>query len=297
MVEFLKEVPSIRFMALRRWWYAISAIVVVASILLVAVRGLNLTVDFTGGVVFELGFAKPVDLEDVRGALAAGGVEDFQVRTYGTASELEVRLPPSGGSSAEVQGGRVLDLSRGHVVDQVAAVGDHQAPVGLAQARRRQVELGGDVGQPLARMHMPEPHHLDRQREPAQRLHLLGGVGDDHTPARGLPDQLLAQQRRAAALDQRQARPDLVGPVDRQVDPLDVVQPDDGDAQLPRQFGRGVGGRHALDVQFPRRQRLDEPGGGRAGAQAHHHAGLDQLGRGLAGRLLLGVGVHGAGLA
>ena len=33
MVEFLKEVPSIRFMALRRWWYAISAIVVVASIL------------------------------------------------------------------------------------------------------------------------------------------------------------------------------------------------------------------------------------------------------------------------
>ena len=112
MVEFLKEVPSIRFMALRRWWYAISAIVVVASILLVAVRGLNLTVDFTGGVVFELGFAKPVDLEDVRGALAAGGVEDFQVRTYGTASELEVRLPPSGGSSAEVQGGRVLDALR-----------------------------------------------------------------------------------------------------------------------------------------------------------------------------------------
>ena len=52
MVEFLKEVPSIRFMALRRWWYAISAIVVVASIVLVMVRGLNLTVDFTGGVVF-----------------------------------------------------------------------------------------------------------------------------------------------------------------------------------------------------------------------------------------------------
>jgi preprotein translocase subunit SecF len=102
MVEFLKEVPSIRFMALRRWWYAISAAVVVGSVALVLVRGLNLTVDFTGGLVFELGFSRPVDLEEVRSALAAGGVEDFQVRTYGTASELEVRLPPAEtGAAAE----------------------------------------------------------------------------------------------------------------------------------------------------------------------------------------------------
>jgi preprotein translocase subunit SecF len=89
-------------MALRRWWYAISVAVVVASIALVLVRGLNLTVDFTGGLVFELGFSQPVDLEEVRSALAAGGVEDFQVRTYGTASELEVRLPPAAtGAAAE----------------------------------------------------------------------------------------------------------------------------------------------------------------------------------------------------
>ena len=100
MVEFLKEVPSIRFMALRRWWYVISAAVVVASIALVLVRGLNLTVDFTGGLVFELGFPQPVELERVRGALAAGGIEDFQVRTFGTASEIEVRLPPSGTGEA-----------------------------------------------------------------------------------------------------------------------------------------------------------------------------------------------------
>jgi preprotein translocase subunit SecF len=112
MVEFLKDVPAIRFMALRRRWYAISALVVVASIALVIVRGLNLTVDFTGGIVFELGFTKPVDLETVRSALAAGAIEDFQVRTYGTASELEVRLPPVGTDSAAAQGGRVLAALR-----------------------------------------------------------------------------------------------------------------------------------------------------------------------------------------
>ena len=73
------------------------------------VRGLNLTVDFTGGLVFELGFSQPVDLEEVRTALAAGGIEDFQVRTYGTASELEVRLPPAATGAAAEDARRVTE--------------------------------------------------------------------------------------------------------------------------------------------------------------------------------------------
>jgi preprotein translocase subunit SecF len=107
-MEFLKHVPSIRFMALRRYWYVLSALVVLASIVLVMVRGLNLTVDFTGGLVFELGFSQPVDLERVRSALRDGGVEDFQVRTYGTASELEVRLPPAETGAAADDANRVV---------------------------------------------------------------------------------------------------------------------------------------------------------------------------------------------
>ena len=107
-MEFLKHVPSIRFMALRRYWYVLSALVVLASIALVMVRGLNLTVDFTGGLVFELGFSQPVDLERVRSALRDGGVEDFQVRTYGTASELEVRLPPAETGAAADDAKRVV---------------------------------------------------------------------------------------------------------------------------------------------------------------------------------------------
>ena len=107
-MEFLKHVPSIRFMALRRYWYVLSTLVVLASIALVMVRGLNLTVDFTGGLVFELGFSQPVDLEHVRSALRDGGVQDFQVRTYGTASELEVRLPPAETGAATDDANRVV---------------------------------------------------------------------------------------------------------------------------------------------------------------------------------------------
>jgi preprotein translocase subunit SecF len=111
-MEFIKKVPAIRFMALRRYWYVLSALVVLASIALVLVRGLNLTVDFTGGLVFELGFPQPVDLERVRSALREGGIEDFQVRTYGTASELEVRLPPAATGAAADDAGRVVAALR-----------------------------------------------------------------------------------------------------------------------------------------------------------------------------------------
>ncbi len=106
-MEFLRKVPSIRFMALRRYWYVLSGLVVAGSIVLVLARGLNLTVDFTGGRVFELAFTQAVDLEGARDALNGAQFEDFQVRTYGAASRLEVRLPPAEGGDAG-GGARVL---------------------------------------------------------------------------------------------------------------------------------------------------------------------------------------------
>jgi preprotein translocase subunit SecF len=122
-------------MALRRWWYVISAAVVVGSMVLVLVRGLNLTVDFTGGLVFEVGFSSPVDLEEVRAALDAGGVDGAQVRTFGAASEIEVRLPPA------VSGAETGEATR--VVDALKAVDP-------AVELRRTESVGPQVSEQLA---------------------------------------------------------------------------------------------------------------------------------------------------
>ncbi|MGQ0429244.1 MAG: protein translocase subunit SecF, partial [Gammaproteobacteria bacterium] len=112
MMQFLKQVPSIRFMQRRRQWYVLSALMIVASIAVIATRGLNLTVDFTGGMVFEVGFSQPVDLERAREALTAAGFEDYQVRNFGTASELELRLPPAEAGAAAGIGDRVMQALR-----------------------------------------------------------------------------------------------------------------------------------------------------------------------------------------
>ena len=99
-MEFFNKTTSLPFMAQRRMWYALSVAMVVGSIVLVLVRGLNFGIDFTGGVVVEAGYSAPADLEATRRALAEAGLEGAQVQSFGTAADVLVRLPPAEGRQA-----------------------------------------------------------------------------------------------------------------------------------------------------------------------------------------------------
>ena len=56
--------------------------------------------DFTGGTVTELRFARPVDIDDVRKRLSASGYEGAQVQSFGSGNDLLVRLQPKAGEGA-----------------------------------------------------------------------------------------------------------------------------------------------------------------------------------------------------
>jgi preprotein translocase subunit SecF len=107
-MEFFKKRTSFRFMPLRARWYAISGVLLVASLILLGVRGLNLGIDFTGGVVLELGFPQAADLDKVRDALATAGHEDATVQSFGTARDVLVRLLPKAGEDTAAVGQDVL---------------------------------------------------------------------------------------------------------------------------------------------------------------------------------------------
>jgi preprotein translocase subunit SecF len=134
-MEFFKKRTSFRFMPLRGRWYAISGVLVLASVLLIAFRGLNLGIDFTGGVVLELSFPQEVDLDRVRGALASAGHEDATVQSFGTAREVLVRLLPREGEDTAAVGQDVLE-----------AVKSYDPEV---QLRRTEV-VGAQIGEELA---------------------------------------------------------------------------------------------------------------------------------------------------
>jgi preprotein translocase subunit SecF len=94
----------------RRVWYGLSAVLIVASLGLVALRGLNLGVDFTGGVVVETSFAEAPNIDRLRDALAQAGVHGAQVQAFGSSRDILVRLPPDPSAKGDEVGARILEV-------------------------------------------------------------------------------------------------------------------------------------------------------------------------------------------
>jgi preprotein translocase subunit SecF len=95
-MEFFHSVPRYRFMAVRKICYVISALIIVGSIAAEAIHGLNLAVDFTGGVVIEAAYTGTADLDGTRNALKSAGYSEVTVQNFGSSKDVLVRLPPLG---------------------------------------------------------------------------------------------------------------------------------------------------------------------------------------------------------
>jgi len=94
-VEFFHRATNFPFMRTRKVWYALSAVLVLVSIVSLATRGLNLGVDFTGGVTVQTSFPGPANRDAVAVALARAGYTDAQVTVFGSVRVLAIRLPPT----------------------------------------------------------------------------------------------------------------------------------------------------------------------------------------------------------
>ncbi len=109
-MEFFHKVTRFPFMNTRKVWYGLSAILILSSLALVAVRGLNLGVDFTGGVVVETNFPQAPNIEALRNSLAQAGVAGAQVQAFGSSRDILVRLPPDPNAKGDQIGARILEI-------------------------------------------------------------------------------------------------------------------------------------------------------------------------------------------
>jgi preprotein translocase subunit SecF len=100
-VEFFKGETKFPFMATRKVWYTLSAILMIGSIVSFATRGLNLGIDFTGGISAAASFTQTVDVDAVRTKLAAAGFKEPQVNTFGGSRGVNVRLAPDPSQDAK----------------------------------------------------------------------------------------------------------------------------------------------------------------------------------------------------
>ena len=84
----------------RRIALAISALLVIVSLVSLATRGLEFGIDFTGGILLEVGYPEAANLEEIRSNLSAAGFTDAQVQRFGRDTDVLVRLPPQPGTDA-----------------------------------------------------------------------------------------------------------------------------------------------------------------------------------------------------
>jgi len=102
-MEFFRIRKTIPFMRYSLFFNAISFVTFLIAVGFLIFRGLNLSIEFTGGTVMEVSYRAPADLEKIRTTIARLGWGDFQVQSFGTASDVLIRLPARPGFSSGQQ--------------------------------------------------------------------------------------------------------------------------------------------------------------------------------------------------
>ena len=92
-MEFFRIRRTIPFMRHALVFNVISALLFVASVILLATRGLNFSIEFVGGTVMEVSYDHAAEPEKIRTALQQIGLTDVSVQNFGTSRDVLIRLP------------------------------------------------------------------------------------------------------------------------------------------------------------------------------------------------------------
>jgi preprotein translocase subunit SecF len=112
-MEFFRIRRTIPFMRYALIFNAISFVTFLVAVGFLLVRGLNLSVEFTGGTVMEVSYPQAANLEQIRSAVEAKGGGEFQVQNFGTSRDVLIRLPVEKGFSSGQQAERVMTTLKG----------------------------------------------------------------------------------------------------------------------------------------------------------------------------------------
>ena len=90
--------------------YGVSLLMLVLSIVALTTKGINMGLDFTGGVVIEVGYPKAADLDAVRSLLKKNHYPDAVVQYFGSSEAVMIRMPPAKGQNQNQQADQVLSV-------------------------------------------------------------------------------------------------------------------------------------------------------------------------------------------
>ena len=139
LIKLVPDATNIRFLRLRFIAAGLSVALLIASMALVMTRGLNFGIDFTGGVLMEIGFDTPPNLDALRTDINGLGLGEASLQEFGSPTEIAIRLPQQVGGE---QGQQIA-------VDKVSTA--ITAAFGEDFTFRRVETVGGKVSGELVR--------------------------------------------------------------------------------------------------------------------------------------------------
>lgn len=106
---------NIDFMKARRLWYTISSLVILAGFVSIAIKGIDLGIDFQGGTELVLAFEQKPDVANLRAALGTVGMGQSEIKFYGTERNVLIRTPLQGAGTTT--GDKIKNVIRKQLPD------------------------------------------------------------------------------------------------------------------------------------------------------------------------------------
>lgn len=117
-LNFVPQNTKFNFVGSRRFSYPLSALLIIASIAMFLVQGLNFGIDFRGGVLIEIKTEGPADVVELRDRLGALGLGEVQVQEFGAPDDILIRVQQQDGSEEEQAA--VIETIKSALGDQVS---------------------------------------------------------------------------------------------------------------------------------------------------------------------------------
>ncbi|MDX2073286.1 MAG: protein translocase subunit SecF [Alphaproteobacteria bacterium] len=119
-IQIFRTQPSFDFMGKRWIGFILSIILTLGSLGLVATKGLNFGIDFTGGILMEIHTEQPADLGMMRGLFDGGDFGEVSLQNSGSENDVMIRIQVSESDDQAKTVERVKELLVGEIGEGVA---------------------------------------------------------------------------------------------------------------------------------------------------------------------------------
>lgn len=92
-MKIISENSNINFLGQRKIALFFSCVLIILGVFSLVTKGLNLSIDFTGGSVIEVKYDQPAKLDQIRQTLTNNGHANAIVQNFGSVNDVMIRVP------------------------------------------------------------------------------------------------------------------------------------------------------------------------------------------------------------